>query len=60
MERCAAFVSGLGLTFGAIDLVLDEQGALQFLEINPNGEWMWIEDLVGYPIADRIASFLTS
>ena len=60
VERCAALVSGLGLTFGAIDLVLDEQGALQFLEINPNGEWMWIEDLVGYPIADRIASFLTS
>ena len=54
-------VSGLGLTFGAIDLVLDEQGALQFLEINPNGEWMWIEDLVGYPVSlTTIASFLTS
>ena len=59
-ERCVALVSGLGLTFGAIDFVLDERGVLQFLEINPNGEWMWIEDLVGYPIADRIASFLTS
>ena len=60
VERCAALVSALGLTFGAIDLVLDERGALQFLEINPNGEWMWIEDLVGHPISDRIAGFLIS
>ena len=59
-ERCAELVSKLGLTFGAIDLVLDNRGEFQFLEINPNGEWMWIEDLVGYPISDAITGFLTS
>lgn len=59
-QRCADLVSRLGLTFGAIDLVLDEDGALKFLEVNPNGEWMWIEDLVGYPVSDSIAGFLTA
>ena len=59
VRRCISLVSRLGLAFGAIDLILDEDGALQFLEINPNGEWMWIEDLVGYPLSDAIASFLT-
>ena len=58
-QRCLDLVSRLELSFGAIDLVLDERGTLQFLEINPNGEWMWIEDLVGYRISDAIAGFLT-
>ena len=58
--RCVALVSALDLAFGAIDLVLDERGGLHFLEINPNGEWMWIEDLVGHSVADAIAGFLSS
>ena len=58
-ERCADLVATLDLTFGAIDLVLDDHGVLQFLELNPNGEWMWIEDFVGYQISDTIAKFLT-
>lgn len=59
-QRCVDLVSTLGLTFGAIDLVLDDRGALRFLEVNPNGEWMWIEDLVGYPISSSIADVLTA
>ena len=58
-ERCKDLVSRLGLAFGAIDLVLDTAGELQFLEINPNGEWMCIEDLAGFPISESIAQFLT-
>jgi glutathione synthase/RimK-type ligase-like ATP-grasp enzyme len=41
-ERCAALVHRLGLRYGAIDLVRDAEGALWFLEINPNGEWGWL------------------
>ena len=58
-DRCISLVSTLDLTFGAIDLVFDESGLLQFLEVNPNGEWMWIEDFAGYQISDAIAEFLT-
>ena len=58
-SRCVELVSCLGLAFGAIDLVLDQSGQLQFLEINPNGEWMWIEDLAGFPVSKSIARFLT-
>ena len=59
-ERCLELLSALDLAFGAIDFVLDDRGTLHFLEINPNGEWMWIEDVVAHPISDRIASFLTA
>ena len=57
-EQCRLLVSELGLRFGAIDLVRTVDDQYYFLEINPNGEWLWIEDALGYPIAASIASQL--
>jgi glutathione synthase/RimK-type ligase-like ATP-grasp enzyme len=51
-------VKGLGLRFGAIDLIEDSDGELWFLEINPNGQWAWIEQRTGAPISDAIADAL--
>jgi glutathione synthase/RimK-type ligase-like ATP-grasp enzyme len=59
-ERVRALVAGLGLRFGAIDLVLDRQGAYWFLEINPNGQWAWVETMTGLPIAATIVDELES
>jgi glutathione synthase/RimK-type ligase-like ATP-grasp enzyme len=55
---CKALVRGLGLHFGAIDLALDEDGGYTFFEINPNGEWVWLEDYLGFCISDSIAAWL--
>ena len=55
---CRKLVIGLGLSFGAIDLALKSDGSYIFLEINPNGEWVWLEDQLGFPISDRIARWL--
>ncbi len=49
-NRCRELVSCLGLAFGAIDLALTNDGRYIFFEINPNGEWVWIEDQLGFPI----------
>ena len=57
---CRALVKNLGLQFGAIDLALTHDGCYVFFEINPNGEWLWIEDRLGYPIAERIALWLAN
>lgn len=43
-EKCVALTRSLGLRFGALDFVLDRDGQLWFLEINPNGQWAWIEN----------------
>ena len=56
--RCLRLMDELGLTYGAVDLILTPQGDYVFLEINPNGQWAWIEDLTGAPIAAAIADFL--
>ncbi|MCT8162422.1 MULTISPECIES: MvdC/MvdD family ATP grasp protein [unclassified Pseudomonas] len=58
-NQCVALVSRLGLRYGAIDLISDRAGKLWFLEINPNGQWAWIENLTGYPIAAAIVDELT-
>ena len=34
------------LRFAAIDMVIDVEGNWHFLEINPNGQWAWL-DLAG-------------
>ena len=50
-DKCVALVRALGLTFGAINLAITHDGMYTFFEINPNGEWAWIEDHLGYPIS---------
>ena len=55
---CLRLVNTLGLVFGAIDLALKDDGSYVFFEINPNGEWLWIEDQLAFPISDRIAQWL--
>lgn len=57
-EQCLGLMKCLNLRFGAIDLICDLQGNLWFLEINPNGQWAWIENLTGYPIAAAIVDEL--
>ena len=57
-EKCFALMKRLNLRYGAIDLVCDKKGKLWFLEINPNGQWAWIENLTGYPIAAAIVDEL--
>lgn len=58
-SQCVELVRRLGLRYGAIDLISDRKGKLWFLEINPNGQWAWIENLTGYPIASAIVDELT-
>ena len=48
----------LGLQFGAIDLALTADRDYVFLEVNPNGECVWIEDQLRFPISDAIAKYL--
>lgn len=54
----SALLDRLGLRFGALDFVVDPTGDWWFLEINPNGQWAWIEDETGLPIAAALAAAL--
>lgn len=59
-RKCTLMMEMLGLDYGAYDFVLDKQGNYVFLEINPNGQWAWIEHLTGLPISKEIVKCLCS
>jgi len=58
-QKCVALTKTANLAFGAIDMVIDNQGNYWFLEINPNGQWAFIEDGTDLPIAKSIANLLS-
>jgi len=57
-RKCVALVNSFGLHFGAIDMILTPDGRYVFLEINPNGQWAWIEELTGMPISEALIELL--
>lgn len=57
-EQCVGLARRLNLSFGAVDLILDKEGRYWFLEINPNGQWAWIERRTGLPISSAIVDRL--
>ena len=52
-----ALMKRLGLVYGAIDLRRTRDGDV-FLEINPAGEWHFVEDRTGQPITETVARLL--
>lgn len=59
-EKCIRLVAELHLYFGAIDIIKGVDGQYVFLEINPNGQWAWIESQTGLRIADEIINHLSA
>lgn len=48
----------LGLVYGAFDFIVPKVGAPWFLEVNPAGEWGFLERDLGFPIAAAISTAL--
>ncbi len=59
-DALRALVRVLDLSYAAIDLRRREDGSLVFLEINPGGQWGFVEQRTGQPITAALASLLAS
>ena len=57
-NMCIRLLKDLNLEFGAIDLIKTPKNEYYFLEINPNGQWVWIENQTGHKISDAIIDYL--
>ncbi|WP_030740264.1 ATP-grasp ribosomal peptide maturase [Streptomyces sp. NRRL S-31] len=53
-----ALMDRLQLRYGAADFVVAPDGRWTFLEVNPCGQWDWIQGATGLPIAEAIADEL--
>ena len=58
-EQLFALTRSYGLLYAAIDLVRDPDGRYWFLEINPSGQWAWLEQVGAARISDLLISCLT-
>ena len=58
-EFCINYTKKLNLNFGAIDLVLHNND-YYFIEINPTGEWSWLQKNTGYNFDKLIVNSFTN
>jgi hypothetical protein len=56
--RLRTVVALLGLRMGVIDLKFEDSGELIWLEINPQGQFLFIEGLCGMPLSEAFSMFL--
>jgi glutathione synthase/RimK-type ligase-like ATP-grasp enzyme len=59
-EFCDAMLKNYGLHFGAFDFIFSEENGYTFLEVNPNGQWLWLEEYTGYPIGKEINDYISN
>jgi len=52
------YLDAFGLRYAAVDLRLDAEGRLSFLEANPAGQWLFLEDRTAQPITGAVAEAL--
>ena len=56
--KLIAFHVKTGLVFSCFDLIQTPDDDYVFLETNPFGQWLWLEELVGLPVSDAICKTL--
>jgi glutathione synthase/RimK-type ligase-like ATP-grasp enzyme len=58
-DRCVRLLRRYDLLFGAIDLILSAEDEYVFLELNANGQWVWIELITGQPMSEAMTRLLS-
>jgi hypothetical protein len=46
------------IQFASLDMVLTRDENFMFLELNPNGQWLWLEYELGFPLVATMADLL--
>lgn len=58
IRKLHLILDNLKLNFGAFDIILGEDDCLYFIELNPNGQWYWIELLTGLPMVNAMVDLI--
>jgi glutathione synthase/RimK-type ligase-like ATP-grasp enzyme len=48
------------LNFASVDLIVTPEGEYVFLDLNPNGQWLWLEEELCLPLVAGMADLLTT
>lgn len=55
---CIAMTRAYGLVYSTIDLIMDKEGDIYFLEINPSGQYSWLEKMCDVKITDYFVKYI--
>ena len=58
-KECNKMLSYYNLVFGAFDYIVTPQNEWIFLELNPNGQWLWLEEALKLDISNKIIEYLS-
>jgi hypothetical protein len=59
VDRMHTYMDRFGLNFGCFDFIVPKCGGEPiFLEMNPNGQWHWVQQLTGQDIGSAVARLL--
>lgn len=55
---CNKLMKDYNLDFGAFDFIVNKHNEWIFLEVNPNGQWLWLEKALDIPISECVFKYL--
>ncbi len=59
-NKLISFMDKIGLCYGAIDMIETDEEDFVFLEVNPAGQWQWLQQYAGLRIPEAVAEMLES
>lgn len=54
-QFCLKMIKHYGLHFGVFDFIFSINKEFVFLELNPNGQWLWLQLKSGYDLTELVA-----
>ena len=59
IKKCYNMMEDFHIVFGAFDFIVTPDDEWVFLEVNPNGQWLWLEESLQLDISKKIVEYLT-
>jgi D-alanine-D-alanine ligase-like ATP-grasp enzyme len=57
-QKVFQLVNQFSLQFSSMDFIVTPSGEYYLIEMNPNGQWFWLEPPTGLPMAEAMADLL--
>lgn len=58
VKATQALLAELGVVYAALDFIVTPSGEFVFLEVNPGGQFMWMQHDLNLPFSDHVAELL--
>jgi len=60
IQMSRSIVAELGVRFASMDVIESNDGDFYFLDLNPNGQWAWLDQTINTNIAGQLSRLLSS